>query len=447
MEYFDLPQQSNCTIVIIGLGYVGLPLAIEFAKNIDCNSKKILKRKIIGFDINLERVNALKNGIDITKEINFENLKYLNEINLTNDMKILNKADIFIVTVPTPIDKKNAPDLNPIKKASEMIGKVLKLKGKEKIKPIIIYESTVFPGATEEICVPIIEKESKSKLNKDFFCGYSPERINPGDNKNKLNSIIKVTSGSNEQSALWINELYKSIIKAGTHMTSSIKIAETAKVIENTQRDLNIALMNELAKICDLVKIDTLEVIKAASTKWNFLDFRPGLVGGHCIGVDPYYLTYKSETLGYKPEVVLAGRKINNSMPRWILKKIISELENNNLDIQGANILLMGITFKENCPDIRNSKIFELIHLLNEYNVSLTIWDSWANVEDCKNFFNLEITNNFPKNKKYTSVICLVKHNEFAELRPIEWESLIIKNGIFFDLKGIIPRQLKPIRP
>ena len=447
MKYFDLPQQSHCTIGIIGLGYVGLPLAIEFAKNKDCNSNKIFKRKIIGFDINSERVNALKNGIDITKEIIFDNLKYLKEINLTNDMNILNQVDIFIVTVPTPIDKKNSPDLHSVKKASEMIGKVLKLKGREKIKPIIIYESTVFPGATEEICIPIIEKESKLKLNKDFFCGYSPERINPGDNKNKLNSITKVTSGSDKQSALWINELYKSIIRAGTHMTSSIKIAETAKVIENTQRDLNIALMNELAKICDLVKIDTLEVIKAASTKWNFLDFRPGLVGGHCIGVDPYYLTYKSETLGYKPEVVLAGRKINNSMPRWILKKIISALENNNLNIEGANILLMGITFKENCPDVRNSKIFELISLLNEFNVSLTIWDSWANIEDCKKSFNLEITNNLPKNKKYTSVICLLKHNEFVDLLPTEWESLIIKNGIFFDLKGIIPRQLKPIRP
>tara|TARA_Y100001978_G_C23668307_1_gene422338 strand:+ start:244 stop:1587 length:1344 start_codon:yes stop_codon:yes gene_type:complete len=447
MEHNDLPEYSNCTIAVIGLGYVGLPLAIEFAKNIDCNTNKNLNRKIIGFDINIKRVNSLKKGIDITKEISFENLKYLNEINLTNDIKILKKADIFIVTVPTPIDKKNSPNLQPIKDASKMIGKVLKLKIIEKTKPIIIYESTVFPGATEEICIPIIEKESKFKLNNDFFCGYSPERINPGDNKHKLSSIMKITSGSNKQSALWIDALYKSVIRAGTHMTSSIKIAETAKVIENTQRDLNIALMNELAKICDLVKIDTIEVIKAASTKWNFLDFRPGLVGGHCIGVDPYYLTYKSESLGYKPEVVLAGRKINNSMPEWILRKIISSLKNNNLDIQGANILLMGITFKENCPDVRNSKIFELINLLKEYNVILTIWDSWANVEECKNSFNIKITNKFPQNKKYAAVICLVKHNEFTKLSSSEWKSLSIKSGIFFDLKGIIPRELKPVRP
>ena len=447
MNTIKLPDTTECTIAVIGLGYVGLPLAIEFAKNKDCLSKKLFKRKVIGFDINLERLESLKNCIDSTKELKKDDFKYLKKINLTNDNKVISQANVFIVTVPTPIDQKNNPCLKALKNASQIVGEAIRLKNKNDIKPIIVFESTVYPGATEEVCIPIIEKVSNLNLNKDFFCGFSPERINPGDNKNKLDSIIKVTSGSNKISAIWIDNFYKSIIKVGTHLTSNIKVAETAKVIENTQRDLNIALMNELSKICHLAQIDTIEVINAAATKWNFLDFRPGLVGGHCIGVDPYYLTYKSQDLGYNPEVVLAGRKINNSMPDWIIDRVSLGLSHKNKTIKGSQILIMGLTFKENCPDIRNSKSITLIKKIKAHDVSLTIWDGWADINECKKSHNLDIVNSFPKNKKFSAVICLVKHNEFMKLTYKEWQNLIEKEGIYFDLKGIIPKSLNPIRP
>ncbi len=447
MNTIKLPDTTECTIAVIGLGYVGLPLAIEFAKNKDCLSKKLFKRKVIGFDINLERLESLKNCIDSTKELKKDDFKYLKKINLTNDNKVISKANVFIVTVPTPIDQRNNPCLKALKNASQIVGEAIRLKNKNDIKPIIVFESTVYPGATEEVCIPIIEKVSNLNLNKDFFCGFSPERINPGDNKNKLDSIIKVTSGSNKTSAIWIDNFYKSIIKVGTHLTSNIKVAETAKVIENTQRDLNIALMNELSKICHLAQIDTIEVINAAATKWNFLDFRPGLVGGHCIGVDPYYLTYKSQDLGYNPEVVLAGRKINNSMPDWIIDRVILGLSHKNKTIKGSKILIMGLTFKENCPDIRNSKSITLINKIKAHDVSLTIWDGWADINECKKNHNVDIVNSFPKNKKFSAVICLVKHNEFMKLTYKEWQNLIEKEGIYFDLKGIIPIRLNPIRP
>lgn len=457
MEYKykkDYPALEKCTIAIIGLGYVGLPLAIEFAKKQKCHlTNKDLHRRLIGFDINTERLNELRNGLDRTNEITQKELLKESFYKLTNEINAIAEADVFIITVPTPIDQFKKPNLEPLKKASIAVAKALKIRStsNEKSIPIVIYESTVYPGATQEICIPLIEQESglscdgKNKI-KNFACGYSPERINPGDKEHLLKDIIKITSGSNPDAAKWIDLFYGSIIQAGTHSTIDIKTAEAAKIIENTQRDINIALMNELAIIFKLLDIDTLEILQAASTKWNFIPFKPGLVGGHCIGVDPYYLTYKAQSIGYSPEMVLAGRRINDEMSKWVAEEVIREISKNNVQIENSKVLILGFTFKENCPDIRNTKIFDLIKHLKSFNLSIEIVDPWANPKESKKVYDVNVNKKIPKSKKYDAIICTVAHKQFTKIKTSEWEKSIKKNGIIFDLKGIVPRVLNPIR-
>ncbi len=456
MQY-KLPSIYDCTIAIIGLGYVGLPLALEFSKKEFCTkTNQKLKRKVIGFDINEKRVNELLNGYDRTNEVSNQCLKNIENIIFTNDKSQLTNAEIFIVTVPTPIKSSKIPDLNPLKAASKTVGEALKLRslnqaeGNLKTSPIVIYESTVFPGATEEICVPIIEDNSKLNLNdsnssKCFYCGYSPERINPGDSNRKIKDIVKVTSGSNQEVAEFINDLYGSIIEAGTYLAKSIKVAEAAKVIENTQRDLNIALINELSIICHKVGIDTLDVLDAAGTKWNFLKFTPGLVGGHCIGVDPYYLTYKSEQLGYSPQIVLAGRRLNDSISSWIIQRLIKKMAKEGLKIKDSKVLLLGITFKENCPDLRNTKVIDLIKELNSYGIEPTIVDPWVELEEAKLVYGIKVRKDIP-NQEFEVLILAVAHNQFKSFKKSYWEKILKKKNIIFDLKGIVPRILNPMR-
>jgi len=408
-------------IGIIGLGYVGLPLAVEFGKIID----------VMGFDINHLRIDELKNGIDRTLEVDDEELKlakHLSFSSVANDLKSVNH---FIITVPTPVDEYHVPDLRPLQSASKTVGSVLK-KG-----DIIIYESTVYPGCTEEVCVPILEKESKLKFNKDFFAGYSPERINPGDKQHRLPNIKKITSGSTPEIAEIVDQLYKKIIKAGTHKASSIKVAEAAKVIENSQRDLNIAFVNELALIFQRIGIDTHEVLEAAGTKWNFLPFKPGLVGGHCIGVDPYYLTYKAESLGYHPEVILSGRKINDNMPIYIANDVIKLMAKNQLPIHGGKVLVLGLTFKENCPDIRNSKVVDVVRELISFGTLVDIYDPHADAEEVKHEYNLELIKNI--SKKYHAVVLAVGHKEFASL---DLNQVKESNAIVYDVKGFLDKSL-----
>ena len=452
------PDINNSTVAIIGLGYVGLPLALEIAKKQESFlSGEKLDRKVIGFDINHKRIEELKNGYDRTNEIsqsqNITNIFH----DLTNDFKKLIIADIFIIAVPTPIDNNNKPDLTALKNASITVAKTLKLKkdfeldSKKSSIPVVIYESTVYPGTTEEICIPLIEKESGLscdglKNSKSFFCGYSPERINPGDKEHTIRDIVKVTSGSNKEASIWINKFYGSIISAGTYEAKSIKIAEAAKIIENTQRDINIALVNELAIIFKLLKIDTLDVLKAASTKWNFLPFKPGLVGGHCIGVDPYYLTFKSQTLGYSPEVVLAGRKINDGMAKWIVDQLILEMCRKEIPIKSANILILGFAFKENCPDVRNTKVLDIVNILGKYNIDIDIVDPWVDQASVNKKYNLKIFKKVTKGKKYTVVISSVAHKQFLSMSLNEWKNLLKENGILYDLKGLIPRELETFR-
>tara|TARA_A100001388_G_scaffold277286_1_gene267824 strand:+ start:878 stop:2233 length:1356 start_codon:yes stop_codon:yes gene_type:complete len=447
------PDKNKCTIAIIGIGYVGLPLAVEFAKDkVNLRNKKRNFHKVLGFDINKKRIQELNKGIDVTKEITKKELKEAKFLEFTHKSSNLVKADVWIISVPTPIDEKKQPNLLPLENASELIGNVIKEKinkyqnKKNHTMPIIIFESTVFPGATEEICIPIIERFSNLKFNIDFVCGYSPERINPGDNIRKLTSIKKVTSGSTPESSKWIDDLYGSIIEAGTHLADSIKVAETAKIIENTQRDINIALMNELAVICNSINVDTLDVLKAASTKWNFLNFEPGLVGGHCIGVDPYYLTWKAKELGYNPEVVLAGRKINDQMSEWLALKLIKAFESNSIAITNSRILILGITFKENCPDLRNSKVIDMVEKLKNHSANCTVVDPLADLSEVTNLIEVEFFNKIEKFKPFDAVIAAVKHKYFQKLKKTDWENLIKENGILFDLKGIIPRSLNPKR-
>ena len=443
-----LPNLYDANICIIGLGYVGLPLAVEFSKIKKCiRTNKYLNRKIIGFDLNIERIQELKVGIDITGELNDEDKKELEFINFVYDTNVNIDADVFILSVPTPIDTKNNPDLSFLEHATKLTAKFIKERKRESC-PIIIIESTVYPGTTEEICVPILEKFTNLKLNKDFFCGYSPERINPGDKNHKLTSIVKVTSGSNPASSIWIDNLYGSIIKAGTYKAKSIKIAETAKVIENTQRDLNIALVNELAKICKAINIDTLDVLKTAETKWNFLPFKPGLVGGHCISVDPYYLTYIAKQHGYDPDIVLAGRNLNDGMSEWIINQIFFEADKKNIEINNSKILLLGLTFKENCPDIRNSKIIDLIKILNKKNQIPYIYDPYIFDKNKLKNINFKLLKKSPLNQKesYDIIIVSSAHNEFIYIEDYKWENILKENNIIFDLKGIVPRSLKPLR-
>lgn len=414
----------NKVIAIIGLGYVGLPLAVEFGK----------KRKTIGFDINISRINQLKKYIDKTLEITSEELKNAQYLNYSSDIAILKSADIFIITVPTPVDNNNIPDLSPLESASKMVASIMKKDS------IIIYESTVYPGCTEEFCVPILEKYSGFKFNKDFFCGYSPERINPGDKVNTLTKIKKITSGSTIKIANEIDALYSSIIKAGTYKASSMKVAEAAKVIENTQRDLNIALINELSVLFERLSIDTLEVLEAAGTKWNFLPFRPGMVGGHCIGVDPYYLTFKAEQVGYHPQIIAAGRRLNDSMAKYAARNVIKLMSSNGINIAQSRVGVLGLTFKENCPDIRNTKIINLINELNSWGIKTFVSDPFADIAEVKQIYNLELLP-IDKLRSLDAIIIAVGHSEYKKIALNKLkEKFRIKKPILADLKSIFDK-------
>jgi UDP-N-acetyl-D-galactosamine dehydrogenase len=412
----------NKNIAIIGLGYVGLPLAIEFGK----------KYNVIGFDIDEFRINDLNKGIDKTKETvksDIESSKYLK---FSFQVADLSNYNIFIVTVPTPINQYKSPDLGPLLNASRMLGAVLK-KG-----DIVIYESTVYPGCTEEECVPVLEKSSGLVFNKDFYCGYSPERINPGDKTNTLTKIKKVTSGSTKEISIIVDELYKSIILAGTHLAPSIKVAEASKAIENAQRDVNISFINELALIFDRIGIDTHDVLEAAGTKWNFLKYKPGLVGGHCIGVDPYYLAYKAESLGYHPQVILSGRRVNDNMGMFVANKVIKLMIAKGSTIKGSNVLILGVTFKENCPDVRNTKVIDIYNELVEFGINVDLYDPWADTLEVKKEYNIQMTPELNK-KKYDSIIIAVAHNEFLTM---DFKNLKKVNTIIFDTKSCIDRAL-----
>ena len=454
----NFPDLKNCTVAVIGLGYVGLPIAVELAKTKKCNlSGDQIHRKVIGFDIDKNRLLELEESYDRTNEISQSQLKDINFHKLTSEIIPISEANVFIVTVPTPIDNSKKPDLKALKDASSTVGKALKIRSKkssnlkDKSIPVIIFESTVYPGTTEEICIPIIEKESGLFLNKDkeiysFAYGYSPERINPGDKDHTLIDIKKITSGNNQLSAEWIKNFYLSFIKAGIFPAKSIMVAEAAKIIENTQRDLNIALVNEFAKIFKLMNIDTLDVIDAASSKWNFIPFKPGLVGGHCIGVDPYYLTYKAESLGFSPEVVLAGRKTNDQMSEWVADQIIFEAKKRNFKEEDPEILILGITFKENCSDIRNTKVVDLIKNLKKLNYKITVIDPQANPEQVINLYSVKILKDIPLDHKFNIIVATVAHKEFIKKEDNFWSKIITNNGFFFDLKGYIPTSLDTLR-
>ena len=411
-------------IAIIGLGYVGLPLAYEFSKVHDC----------IGYDISKKRILELKSGIDKTDEYSKENILD-SKLLFTDEEEDLNGKDFYIITVPTPLKKNNKPDLSPLKTASKTVGKYIS-KGS-----IIIYESTVYPGCTEEDCIPILEKYSNLKFNKDFFCGYSPERINPGDKIRKLKDIVKVVSGSNKKTTRSVNKLYKSIIKAGTYIAPSIKVAEASKIIENVQRDVNISLVNEFALIFEKLNIDTQEVLDAASTKWNFLNYRPGLVGGHCIGVDPYYLAYKSLQKGYSPKVLLNGRKVNNSIPKRIVKSIVKKSNELNIRIKSSKILILGITFKENCSDVRNSRVIDLVKELKKISDNVFVHDNYADKVEIKKEHKIEFIEKI--NNKYDIVILAVSHDNYLK---INYNKILKKNHILYDVKSILPKNISTLR-
>jgi UDP-N-acetyl-D-glucosamine/UDP-N-acetyl-D-galactosamine dehydrogenase len=421
-------------IAIIGLGYVGLPLAVEFAKH----------RPVTGFDISARRINELRLGHDPTLEVSDEDLQsvLLNPTTdkgliITDKLTDIAGCRIYIVAVPTPTDKNNRPDLSPLIKASETVGKVLK------DGDIVIYESTVYPGATEEDCVPVLERISGKKMNQHFFVGYSPERINPGDKVHTLTTIKKVTSGSTHETGLEVDALYKEIITAGTHLAPSIKVAEAAKVIENSQRDINIAFVNELSKIFNKMGIDTLEVLEAAGTKWNFLHFRPGLVGGHCIGVDPYYLAQKAQEVGYHPEIILAGRRLNDGMGAYVAGEVVKLLLKSGQPVKDAKALMLGITFKENCPDIRNTRAIDIYHELKTYGMQVDIFDPWANPEEVKHEYAIDILSSYPDQNHYSAVILAVAHNEFQQ---IDMQSHKAGNTIIYDVKGILPKEIVDAR-
>ncbi len=416
-------------IGVIGLGYVGLPLAVEFGK----------KYNTFGYDINHERISQLKNGIDLTKECTSKELKSSKYLSITSEINQIRDCNIYIVTVPTDIDKFKVPNLKPILNASRMIGSILKK------DDIVIYESTVYPGCTEDECIPELEKASNLKYNIDFYCGYSPERINPGDKINKISNIIKITSGSNKYSANIINNLYKSVIKAGTFKVKSIKVAEAAKVIENTQRDLNIALVNELSIFFQLINIDTKEVLDAAGSKWNFLSFKPGLVGGHCIGVDPYYLTHKAKSIGYDPKIILAGRKINDKMGNYVVTKMINFMKEKKIKIKKSKILIMGLTFKENCADIRNSGVKKVVDGLKKYNCNLDIYDPWANVEQAKNMFGIIPRSHLNQNT-YDGIIVAVGHKIFKKMTINGILKLCKKKHVIYDLKYLFSKDKVDLR-
>jgi len=413
-------------IAIIGLGYVGLPLARLFAT----------KYPVVGFDINTDRISELMSGVDSTLEVDNETLQSVltsedsdsNGLFCTNQLDKIKDCNYYIITVPTPVDKNNRPILTPLIKASETVGAVLK-KG-----DVVVYESTVYPGCTEEDCIPVLEKVSGLKFNEDFYAGYSPERINPGDKEHTVEKILKVTSGSTPEIGLKVDSLYKSVITAGTHLAPTIKVAEASKVIENSQRDINIAFVNELAKIFNLMGINTHDVLEAAGTKWNFLPFKPGLVGGHCIGVDPYYLAQKAQEFGYNPEIILAGRRMNDSMGSYVATQVIKSMIQKDINIKGANILVLGITFKENCPDVRNTKAIDVVSALKEYNTNVTIYDPWASIAEVKQEYGLDAVNEIPKNR-FDAIVLAVAHTEFIDLNL---DVLKKENSIVYDVKNVI---------
>lgn len=424
-------MEKVTSICVVGLGYVGLPLAVEFAK----------KYSVIGFDINSNRIQQLEQGVDNTLEVSESELKSVQNtfdvssggLVFTDSLLEIGAANVYIITVPTPTDKNNRPDLTPLYKASETVAKVLK------VNDIVIYESTVYPGVTEEECIPVLERISGLRFNQDFYAGYSPERINPGDKHHTVSKILKVTSGSTPEIAEVVDQLYKSIIVAGTHKAPSIKVAEAAKVIENSQRDINIAFVNELAKIFNALNIDTKEVLEAAGTKWNFLKFNPGLVGGHCIGVDPYYLAQKAQEAGYHPEIILAGRRLNDTMGEYIAQQVIKLMLKKDIVIKGSNILLMGITFKENCPDVRNTKVVDIVSVLKEYDVNITIWDPWANPSEVKREYKVvsvkELSNSLPI---FDAAILAVAHREFLDFN---FDKFLNEKSIIYDVKSFLPKE------
>jgi len=412
-------------IAIIGLGYVGLPLAVEFGK----------QYPTIGYDINQKRIAELRNGIDHTLEVEPETLASADKLLFCTEIEDLAECNVFIVTVPTPIDRHKRPDLGPLEKASSSVASVLHKNN------IVIYESTVYPGATEEVCVPILETGSGLRLNRDFFVGYSPERINPGDKQHRVTNILKVTSGSTPEAAEFIDGLYKSIIKAGTHKASSIRVAEAAKVIENTQRDLNIALINELSMIFNHLGIDTLEVLEAAGTKWNFLPFRPGLVGGHCIGVDPYYLTYKAQEIGYNPEIILAGRRINDGMGVYVTSRVVKMLTSKKIHVVDSNILIMGLTFKENCPDVRNTRVIDMVREFRAMNANVDVYDPWVDPQETYREYGIEVIQDVPM-KKYDAVIIAVAHQQFRDMGIEQIRKFCRPKHVIFDIKYTLPKGL-----
>lgn len=419
-----MPTLDDATIAIIGLGYVGLPLAVEYGK----------QRRTVGFDINQARIKELSEGKDSTLEVSPDELAGAHLLSFSSDIATLKQCNVFIVTVPTPIDDHKRPDLTPLVKASETLGKVVK-KG-----DVVIYESTVYPGATEEVCIPVIEKLSGLTFNKDFYAGYSPERINPGDKEHRVHNIVKVTSGSTPEIAEFVDALYRTIVKVGTHRASSIKVAEAAKVIENTQRDLNIALINELAIIFGKLGIDTLEVLEAAGSKWNFLPFRPGLVGGHCISVDPYYLTHKAQEIGYHPEVILAGRRINDGMGSYVTDAVVKLMTRKRIHVVDSNVLILGLTFKENCPDLRNTRVVDIVKEFQEYNAKVDIFDPWADLDEARHEYGYELLSKLPSDKKYDAVILTVGHKEFRELGAAGIKALCKTNHVIFDVKYVLPK-------
>lgn len=420
---------DDTKIAVIGQGYVGLPLAVEFGK----------KYPVVGFDINESRISELKVGKDSTLEVESAELNLSSLLTFSSDIEDIINANIYIVTVPTPIDEGNVPDLRPLERASELIGSLVKQ------NDVVIYESTVYPGATEEVCIPIIERISGLKFNQDFFAGYSPERINPGDKENTLTKILKITSGSNDEVADFVDNLYSSIITAGTHKASSLKVAEAAKVIENTQRDLNIAIINEFAKIFNRLNIDTEEVLEAAGTKWNFLKFKPGLVGGHCISVDPYYLTHKAQEVGYRPEVILAGRRINDGMGEYVATQLVKNLSSKKIHIDEAKVLILGFTFKGDCPDVRNTKIIDIVKELQDFNMSVDVYDNWANADEVKNEYGIELVNEL-ETGKYDGIVLAVDHSELKAMGEEKLRTFGKENHVLYDVKHVLKPSEADIR-
>ena len=420
---------KNLKIAVIGLGYVGLPLAVEFGK----------QHSVIGFDINASRIAALNNGHDHTLEVSDEELAQATHLSYSSDISELKDCNFFIVTVPTPIDAYKQPDLTPLIKASEAIGGLLKS------DDIVVYESTVYPGATEEVCIPVLEKVSGLVFNTDFYAGYSPERINPGDKEHRVTNILKVTAGSTPEIADFVDEVYNLIITAGTHKAASIKVAEAAKVIENTQRDVNIALINELAVIFNKMNIDTEAVLKAAGTKWNFLPFRPGLVGGHCIGVDPYYLTHKAQAIGYNPEIILAGRRLNDSMGEYVVTQLVKTMIKKRIQVEGARVLILGLSFKENCPDVRNTKVIDIVHELQEYNIEVDVYDPWVNSASAQHEYDITPIDK-PVADQYDGVILAVAHKQFIDMGIENIRALGKDDHVLYDLKYVFAKEDTDIR-